>query len=129
MTSLHILESKALRHWNEFLPSMVASLIADGQLETRVRNAAMSAQQEIRELTRNGYREHEAEEVVLPHLILLKPEADAGPPWERDELAKKEAQYQAMMAEPETDESVGIKTASTHRLGGRASMSTNRGPG
>ena len=103
MTSLHTLESKALRHWREFLPSMVGRLAAKGQLKTSVRRAALTAQQEIQELTRSGYREHEAEEVVLPQLILLKPEADAGPAWERDELAEKEAQYQAMMR-PMVDE-------------------------
>ena len=97
MTSLHTLESKALRHWREFLPLMVARLAAEGQLETSVRRAALTAQQEIQELTRSGYREHEAEEVVLPQLILLKPEADAGPAWERDELDEKERLYQAMM--------------------------------
>lgn len=104
MPTLQALESKALKHWQEFLPSMVASLIAEGQLETRVRHAALKAQQEILELTRNGYREHEAEEVVLPQLILLRPEPNAGPAWEREELANKEASYRAMMAEPESDE-------------------------
>lgn len=97
MTSLHTLESKARKHWNEFLPSMVGRLKAEGQYEERLRRVALAAQQEIRELTRSGYREHEAEEVVLPQLILLKPEAGAGPAWERDELAEKEARYQAMM--------------------------------
>lgn len=76
---------------------MVAVLKAEGQYEVRLRRVALAAQQEIRELTQSGYRKHEAEEVVLPKLILLKPEADAGPAWERDELAEKEAQYQAMM--------------------------------
>lgn len=105
MTSLHTLESKARKHWMEFLPLMVASLKAEGRLETRVRSAATAAQQEIRELVRgSGYQEHEAEEVVLPKLILLKPEADAGPSWEREELTEIEARYQAMMAEPATDE-------------------------
>lgn len=102
MTSLHTLESKARRHWNEFLPSMVASLKAEGQYEARLRRVALAAQQEIRELVRSGSREHEAEEVVLPQLILLKPEPDAGPEWERAELARMEANYQAMMAEPES---------------------------
>lgn len=104
MTSLHTLESKARRHWKEFLPSMVASLKAEGQYEARLRRVALAAQQEIRELVRSGSLEQEAEEVVLPQLILLKPEPDAGPAWERDELDEKERQYQAMMAEPATDE-------------------------
>ncbi len=101
MTSLRTLESKARRHWNEFLPSMVASLKAEGQYEARLRRVSLTAQQEIRELVRGGgYRVHEAEEVVLPQLILLKPESDVGPAWEREELNEKERQYQAMMAEP-----------------------------
>lgn len=104
MPTLLALESKARKHWKEFLPSMVATLKAKGQLETRVRSAALTAQQEIRELTRSGYQEHEAEEIVLPQLILLKPEADVGPAWERDELAQKEAQYQAMMRPMANDE-------------------------
>ena len=36
MTSLRTLESKARRHWNEFLPSMVASLKAARALSTIV---------------------------------------------------------------------------------------------
>lgn len=104
MTSLHTLESKARKHWIEFLPSMVARLKAEGQYEARLRRVARAAQQEIRDLVRSGSREHEAEEVVLPQMILLKPEADAGPAWERVELDEKERQYLAMMAEPETGE-------------------------
>lgn len=105
MTSLHTLEAKARRHWKEFLPEMTADLKAEGMWEQKLRSSAFAAQSEIKNLMAQGYQEHEAEEVVLPQLILLKPEPGAdSPDWEQDELAKKEAEYQAMMREPDEDE-------------------------
>jgi hypothetical protein len=45
-----------------------------------------------------GFQLHEAEEVVLPQFVLLKPEAKANlTPWERKELAASEKRFQRMM--------------------------------
>lgn len=104
MTSLQSLESKAAHHWMEFLPEMTAELKAEGEWEQRLRSAAIAAKEEIENLQAQGYQLHEAEEVVLPKLILLEPEADPSLQWERDELAEKEARYQEMMREPEEED-------------------------
>ena len=97
MKTLVALESKAAHHWRNFLPAMTSELKAASQWESRLRYVALAAHEEIKNLMDQGYKEHEAEEVVLPQLILLRPEPDAGPQWERDELQEMEARYQQMM--------------------------------
>jgi hypothetical protein len=52
----------------------VAELKKEGRLKESLRGAARLAQDEISHLMRQGYQEHETEEVALPMFILLKPE-------------------------------------------------------
>jgi len=92
------LENKARKHWTRWLPDKVKALKESGEYEQALQTAARKAQEEIVNLMRQGYQEHEAEEVALPQFILLKPE----PPkddWETRELAAKEREYQKMMSE------------------------------
>jgi hypothetical protein len=74
MPSESQLMAKARVHWAEWLPKKVAELKKEGRLEESLRGAARLAQDEISHLMRQGYQEHEAEEVALPMFILLKPE-------------------------------------------------------
>lgn len=96
--SVEMLAKMALKHWEEWLPDKVATLIQEGILESVVHSAAVAAQREIDALMKQGFQAHEAEEKVLSEYILLTPEPGAGLlPWEAEELAEKEAKYQAMM--------------------------------
>ena len=104
MKTLRALESKAAHHWKEFLPAMTSELRAATQWERRLRYVALAAQHEIKNLVAQGYKEHEAEEVVLSQFILLKPEPDAGPQWEQDELQEMESRYQEMMKFMQSDD-------------------------
>ena len=88
---------KARKHWEEWLPEKTQELKEAGEFNQAIQMAALRAQQEIADLMAQGYQEHEAEEVVLPQFILLKPE-------EREdeqalELAEKEREYQEMMGD------------------------------
>ena len=74
MSSVDQLASRAMEHWAEFLPEKTADLKEAGTLEMRARQAAERAVAEIQALVRNGVPEDEAEEMVLPEYILLRPE-------------------------------------------------------
>jgi hypothetical protein len=86
---------KARKHWEKWLPKKTRELKADGEFNMAIQMAARQAQKEIENLMAQGYQEHEAEEVVLPQFILLKPEPKDD--WESRELAKRERNYQKMM--------------------------------
>ena len=93
------LAHKALTHWTKWLPNKVKALKAEGKLGEAIQGAASQAQRAMSDLMSQGYREHEAEEVVLPRYVLLPPEPEAKEtPEERAELAKMERQYQKEMA-------------------------------
>jgi hypothetical protein len=70
--SVGSLSRLAERHWAEFLPEKTADLKKPGRSSRRA--AAERAVAEIQALVRNGVPEDEAEELVLPEYILLKPE-------------------------------------------------------
>ena len=72
--SVGSLSRLAERHWAEFLPEKVADLKKAGTFEMRTKQAAERAVAEIQALVRNGVPEDEAEEMVLPEYILLRPE-------------------------------------------------------
>ncbi|MCA0188943.1 MAG: hypothetical protein LCH90_23670 [Proteobacteria bacterium] len=74
MSSVEQLTSQAMRHWAEYLPEKTADLKEAGTFEFRARQAAERAVKEIQDLVRRGMSEDEAEEMVLPEYILLKPE-------------------------------------------------------
>ncbi len=74
MSTTRFLAAKAMTHWARWLPQKTAELREAGTFEMRATEAAAMAASEIRELMSSGFQEHEAEEVVLPEYILLKPE-------------------------------------------------------
>ncbi|MCY1277008.1 hypothetical protein D9M68_378440 [compost metagenome] len=82
------------KHWSKWLPKKTAELKAAGDWESTLRVRGKWAAERVLELMQQGFRQHEAEEVALHELILLKPEPQAAlEPWEREELAKLEAEY------------------------------------
>jgi len=64
----------AMDHWRKFLPKMWAELKAEGREIEAMHKAARLAHDKVSLLIRQGLREDEAEEIVLPELILLPPE-------------------------------------------------------
>jgi hypothetical protein len=64
----------AIEHWADWRPREVKQLVKEGRLHEVALKAAERAFQEIEELRRAGYQNHEAEEVVMPRYIILKPE-------------------------------------------------------
>lgn len=88
--------SKIRRNLTQWHPALTRELRESGQLEATVQARAKRAQERLLELMEQGYREHEAEEVVNSEIVNLRPEAGADlEPWEREELAKLEAEYRA----------------------------------
>ena len=74
MSSVDQLASRAMQHWAEFLPEKTADLKEAGTFEMRAKQAAERAMAEIQALVSGGMPEDEAEEMVLPEYVLLKPE-------------------------------------------------------
>ena len=96
--SVASLVAKARRHWTEWLPEKVKALKAAGELESELQAVAKMAMQRARELMEQGYRAHEAEEVVLAEYILLAPEPGAElADWEVEENARLEKEYREQM--------------------------------
>lgn len=95
------LKAKAAEHWQNFLPQKWATLVAEDRVDEALTKAATQAESEIRALMDRGARLDEAEEIVLPQSILLKPEPGvSGLGAEVDEeLAQKEVEYQKLEAE------------------------------
>jgi hypothetical protein len=95
--SVHVFAHRAREHWAKWLPKKVAALKEAGELEATIQAVARRAQRELLHLMQNGYRAHEAEEVVLHQFILLKPEADAELlDWEREELDALEQEFRRL---------------------------------
>lgn len=104
---IHELAAKARKHWEEWLPQKAARLKAEGTFTQETQKAAVRAAAEIENWMKAGAQIHEAEEIVLPEYILLKPEPDAvESPEEKAESAAAEREYQAMMRPliPEADD-------------------------
>ena len=66
----------ALDHWEQWLPKMVQELRELDQLNYEAQMASKKAAQRVVELMMAGFQKHEAEEIVLPELILLPPEQE-----------------------------------------------------
>ena len=64
----------ALNHWKKWLPQRYKELKAAGTLNKRVQQASREAASQVASLMRKGLQQHEAEEMVLPDLIMLPPE-------------------------------------------------------
>lgn len=89
----------ARKHWTKWLPSKVADLKAEGQLEATLQTVGKQAAAMVLELMEQGFQQHEAEEVALSELVLLKPEAEANlEPWEREEEAELDRIYRQTQA-------------------------------
>lgn len=77
------------KHWTKWLPKKVATLKAEGQWEITLQVVGKQTLARVLELMQQGFQQHEAEEVALHELVLLKPEPEAElEPWEREELSK-----------------------------------------
>ena len=66
--------SLALKHWKRWKPKMVREMRKGGTLNEEVQRASREASEQVARLMQSGMQKHEAEEMVLPDLILLKPE-------------------------------------------------------
>ena len=97
--NLQSMMAMARKHLTTYLPAKTASLQAAGMLEEEIHGMARKAMQIRADLMAQSYPETAAEEVALKQAILVDPEpgADVGG-WEADEMAKREKEYQAMMA-------------------------------
>lgn len=88
--------AKIRNHWKQWHPTKYADLKASGSLGREIQALAKRAQKQMIDLMQQGYRAHEAEEVVLAELVLTKPEDGADlEDWEAEELAELEREYQA----------------------------------
>ena len=67
----------ALNHWKKWRPQMVKSFREAGTLNERAQKASREASDQVAHLMQSGLQKHEAEEFVLPDLIMLPPEKDA----------------------------------------------------
>ena len=82
----------ARKHWTKWLPNKVAELKEEGQWEITLQIVGKQAFERVLELMQQGFQQHEAEEVALHELILLKPEPEAElEPWERAEMRRSSA--------------------------------------
>lgn len=90
------LKHKAMEHWQEWLPRKWAALVKEDRVDEELNRVARQAATEIRQWMDRGARQDEAEEIVLPQLILLKPEKGS---WEQAEAedAAREQTHQKMM--------------------------------
>lgn len=67
----------ALNHWKKWLPQKTKELREAGTLNERAQQASREASDQVASLMRAGLQQHEAEERVLPDLIMLPPERGA----------------------------------------------------
>jgi len=90
------LKAKAANHWRRWLPKKWAALVAEDRVDEELTISATQAEKAIRQWMDGGARLDEAEEIVLPEIILLKPEPKARTPEEK--MLEKE--YQATYGTP-----------------------------
>ena len=67
---------KALKHWKQWRPKMVAEMLRLGTLDQEVQAASKEAARQVSELMQAGMQQFEAEEMVLRELIYLTPEPE-----------------------------------------------------
>ena len=95
------LKAKACEHWQHWLPRRWANLVATNTVDKALSTAARHAEQEIRQWMERGARLDEAEEIVLPEWILLKPEVSGMSPAMEEEAEALEAEYQRIYGSPD----------------------------
>lgn len=98
MKSIPQLESMIKAHWKAFLPKRVKELKAAGAWELRVRQTAVAAHQQMRDLLQQGFTDLQAEEFVLREHVLLEPEEADEADEDELEAAEMERAYQQDMA-------------------------------
>lgn len=90
------LKAKAANHWRTWLPKKWAALVAEDRVDEELTRAAIEAEKAIRQWMDGGARQDEAEEIVLPEFILLKPEPNGKTPEEK----RLEREYQEIYGTP-----------------------------
>ncbi|MEM5276700.1 hypothetical protein VSR17_16870 [Cupriavidus taiwanensis] len=65
----------ALRHWKQWRPKAYREMERDGTLQEFAQSLSKQAAAQVATLMAAGMQKHEAEEMVLPELILLPPES------------------------------------------------------
>lgn len=68
--------SQARAHWEEFLPEKFASLQEAGTLQRALKEAAEQTHREMTALEEQGFRNHEAWEMVREKYLFLPAETD-----------------------------------------------------
>ena len=66
--------SMALNRWKKWRPKMYREMKKAGTLNQQAEDASKRAAWQVAQLMAAGAQKHEAEEFVLPELILLPPE-------------------------------------------------------
>ena len=67
-------EKMAKKHWEKYLPDLVADLKKKGTYEEEIKQAAQQASEELAILVKDGAQIEAAKELVLKEYILLDPE-------------------------------------------------------
>lgn len=75
MTLAEDYAATALRHWKRWRPRMVRDMRREGTLDRHVQDAARRAADQVASLMAKGFQRFEAEEMVLPDLIIVTPES------------------------------------------------------
>lgn len=94
------LKAKAAEHWRTYLPKKWAALVEADRVDLELKAAATEAERQIRMLMQRGARQDEAEEMVLPDLILLRPEVTQPDEDLAAEEEALEAEYQENVGRP-----------------------------
>ena len=71
------LESKLKKHWQKWHPQKTKELKGAGNFEAEAHAVVKMALKEREVLIKQGYRDFEADEVILKQFILTEPEPDA----------------------------------------------------
>jgi hypothetical protein len=92
------LESKLKKHWQEWCPQKTKELKEAGIFESEAHARVTMALKEREVLLMQGYRDYEADEVIMKQFILTDPEPEVD-----EELEELEREYQ------ETERSLALK--------------------
>jgi hypothetical protein len=74
--SMMYFRSLAKRHWEKYLPGLVAELKKEGRYEKELDLAAQWASEELAALVKGGAQVEAAKEIVLKEYIFLEPETN-----------------------------------------------------
>ncbi len=71
-----VFRSLAKRHWEKYLPGLVAELKERGEYEKELDLAAQQASEELVRMVQRGAQLEAAKEIVLQEYIFLLPESE-----------------------------------------------------